>query len=264
MEHNHDHEEGFLPESEIEKAFKGRLTAIGTTKKYSPQEWFKANNDHKLTIGHKERIGTSNFSCDKLTDEWFKWFLTTPVSENAMTNPTNAYGGRNAALMDKEGALVYFAAGSPFQEPFDFKRIVISKRAPLLVPAYNLVASVQEYPFVVSSAKDGTKELTGIVMKDLDGILGETVEASFDGQPFYGCAVVRKDLLRIANIPENNVLGIPQDRLQESGSTLDCVHGGLWMLISEKALTPGDHLLQFKVHSLNYQIQAKFLIKVLF
>ena len=260
--HNHVHHVmGFWSEEKIEKRLK--VTNAVKAANIPAKDWLKANDHHPFTIKHTDKIGTSNLSCDELTDNWFKWFLTTPVPDNAMTNPANPYG-LNAALMDKEGAQVYFAAGSPFQEPFDFKRIIITKQVPLLVPAYNVVASVQEYPFIVSSAKDPAQALTEIVVKDMDGILGNTVEASFDGEPFYGCTVVRDNLLRIANIPENNVLGIPRDRLQESGSTIDVVHAGLWMLISEEKLDAGDHLLQFKVHSRNYQIQAKFLIKVLY
>ena len=261
-DHIHKHVEGFWSEEDIEKRF--GVSGAGLKEEKNPAKvWFKANDHHPFTINHNDQIGTSNFSCDRLTDEWFRWFLTTPIPDNAMTNPANPYA-LNAALMDKEGAQVYFAAGSPFQDPFDFKRIVITKEVPLLVPAYNVVASEQEYPFIVSSSNDPAEALTDIVIKDMEGIDGKTVEASLDGERFYGCTVVRNKLLTIANMPVNNVLGIPQDRLQESGSTIKCVHAGLWMLISGKKLDAGDHLLQFKVHSRNYQIQAKFLIKVLY
>ncbi len=261
----HSHGEGFISEKEIQEFFEARSKAapakVGKPKE-NLKEWFKANNDHPFTVGHMDQIGHSKLSCDTLTDHWFRWFLTTPVSENAMTKAENAYIDKNVALMDKEGARVFFAAASPFQDPFDFKRIIITTRAPLLVPAYNMVASVQEYPSVANGAKDSATALTDIVMRDMDGILDDSVEAYFDGKPFWGCAVVRNELLKISNVPDDNVLGIPQDRLEEYGRSIECVHGGLWMLLSEKSLGLGDHLLEFKVHSKNYQVQSKFLIKI--
>jgi len=262
MKNDHSHEEGFKNEKEIEDLIKGTRKGGAISDKEPFSEWVKANNDHGFTIGHMKTIGESKFTCNTLTDEWFRWFLSTPAPENAMTNPANAYGSRNVSLMDKELARVYFAAASPFQEPFDFRRIVMTKKAPLLVPAYNMVASIQEYPFEVNGEKEKAEKLSSIVEADLNGILTDSVEAYLDGAAFYGCCVIRKELITISNIPDNNVLGIPQERLEESGHSIECVHGGLWMLLNEEHLGHGDHLLQFKAHSKNYQIQAKFLIKV--
>ena len=266
--HPHPHSKGFLSESDIEAYFKGKPKAKSSRDPYPFEEWYKgeetgkSHQHHEFTYGHNDPIGSGYFTCDTVVDEWFRWFLTTPVSENDMTNPQDPYGTKSSSLMDKQGTFVYFAAASPFQEPHDFKRIVMDKRAPLLVPLYNMVASVQDNPSLMRDPENIEGQLTEIVKKDLTQIHGDTVVAYLDGEPFYGCCVIRNKLLKIANIPPYNVLGIPQDRLQENNSTIELCHGGFWLLIKEEKLTPGDHLLYFKAHSPNYEMQAKFLITV--
>jgi hypothetical protein len=269
--HPHSHPKGFLAESDIQDYFsKNRSTVKPKKDRYPFEDWFKADKageehtHHPFTYGHNEKIGNGTFSCDTLTDEWYRWFLTTPVSENAMTNPSNPYIKNPSGLMDKNGTFVYLAAASPFQEPHDFKRIFLTRKAPLLVPIYNIVASIQDSPSLASDPETVEVNLTEQVKKDLAMINGDTVEAYFDGEPFFGCCVIRNKLLKISNIPSDNVLGIPQDRLQESNFTLELCHGGFWLLIKEEKLTPGDHLLYFKAHSPNYEMRAKLLLTAIY
>ena len=269
--HPHSHPKGFLAESDIQDYFSNnRHKAKSKNERYPFEDWFKADKageehtHHPFTYGHNEKISGGTFTCDTITDEWFRWFLTTPVSDNAMTNPKDPYIKSSSALIDKNGTFVYFAAASPFQEQHDFKRIFLTRKAPLLVPVYNMVASVQDSPSLASDPETVDADLTEVVKKDLAMIDGDTVEAYFDGEPFFGCCVIRNNLLKISNIPFDNVLRIPQDRLQESNSTLELCHGGFWLLIKEEKLTPGDHLLYFKAHSPNYQMQAKLLLTVIY
>ena len=61
----------------------------------------------------------------------------------------------------------YFTTVSPFQKP-DFRRIVMTKRIPLLVPVYNVISSPQLFP----SQRDWEhqKWVEEDVMKDLVGL----------------------------------------------------------------------------------------------
>jgi hypothetical protein len=269
--HPHLHPKGFLAESDIQDYFNNnRPKAKGEKKRYPFEDWFKADKageehtHHPFTYGHNDKIGDGTFTCDTLTDEWWRWFLTSPVSDNAMTNPRPSYIKSSSTLMDKNGTFVYFAVASPFQDPYDFKRITLTRKAPLLVPLYNMECSVQGKPSLASDPETVERELTEIVKKDLARIDGDTVEAYFDGEPFFGCCVIRNKLIKVSNIPSDNVMGIPQDRLLESNFTMEFCHGGFWLLIKEEKLTPGEHLLYFKAHSPNYEIQAKLLITVLY
>ena len=257
--HGNHHSADFLDEKKIELYFKGKFKNKRTTRKTAQsfpfEKWYEARKHHPFTYGHDETIGPKSFDCDTITDEWFRWFLTTPVSENTMTNPRNAYGDKNTFLMDKNETFVYFAAASPFQDPTDFKRIVMTRNAPLLVPVYIMTASPQEYPSLTTEA-----QLTRLIQDDLAGIFPEEVSASLDGEPIYGCSVIRNKFIEIANIPKDNVLGIPERRLQETNSTIKLCHGGFWLLIKEDRFSSGDHLLSFSASSKNYEMRAKLLI----
>jgi hypothetical protein len=233
MENTHKvTETEFVNESEIETYFKKTRKNTPRPKKFSFEHWYKADDykggnhqHHPFTYGHTEPISKKSLTCNDVTDEWFRWFLTTPVSQNTMTNPENAYRMRSTFLMHKKDTDVYFAAAAPFQEnPPDLRRIIMTRKAPLLVPVYNMVASLQEYPGRTD------EELTDIVKNDLAGVSEEDFEASFDGEPLYGCCVIRNKSFEIDNIPVDNVLGIPEDRLLPASKIKLC-HGGFWLLI---------------------------------
>jgi hypothetical protein len=259
------------PEKSTKNVVKG-LTQKERDAKFS--KWFEEET-HFLTYGHHEPIsgkidegkkgGSAIFTCDNITDEWYRWFFSVPGSMNPSANPGKLYGDRNSQgdrnvfTFDKRGVSVYFAASSPFQEP-DVRTITLTRRAPLLVPVYNVSASLQSYP-----SKDRS-ELAEMVKDDLLGVKGETFEASFDqynDPPLFGCCVVREEPITITNVPADNIFGIPEDRLRESNWTTETCHGGFWLLIKERFLTPGDHLLSFKAESVNYAINSKFHIRVL-
>ena len=236
----------------------------------------------KITLDHMEKIEPPSgnvpiFDCNLLVDEWFKSFLTTPVADNSFAkqeqNQASLYGGgENAFLFQKKGVEAYFTTASPFKSPGpDVRKITLTKRVPLLVPAYNVFGSVEMFPSLdknhplAQSEGDSDRPLLVEMVSDLLGIKtgSEHVWARFDGQPVEPCCVIRKKPLKIDGIPFDNIAGIPKDRLTESGLKTELFHGGFWMLINPEVLTPGDHLLQWEVHSINYQMAAQIWINTL-
>jgi hypothetical protein len=219
-----------------------------------------------LTLGHTEKITPGNFyDCNRLVDMWFRWFLPTPRLKNPYSNPgegksdeSGLYGSENVFLLEDRNTSAYFTTAAPFRAP-DVKSIKLTKEASLLVPAYNICASQVAFP----SLDDDEKLLT-VILADLLGIVPDSVNATLDGQTIEPCCVIRKKApLKIENIPEDNVFGIPKDRLDRSGSTVSILHGGFWILIRPDALASGDHLLEWKVESVNYKMDAHIRIGVL-
>lgn len=258
--------EGFKTKEEIQSWFPaGKIPKVPKRPDYDL--WYKADkkkdDDKTYPCFSSNKIGS--FELEKLTDEWLTYFLTTPASINAFTNPGNSYEEKNVFLFNERNTFVYFLYVSPFQRPY-FKRITMTKKAPLLVPVYIFHASVQDFPSKKGKNVAETGEnMVNLIKNDLAGVIGETVEAKLDGEYLVGCAVVRDEPLEITNVPTNNIYNIPENRLQqETGSTMNVYHGGLWLLIREEAFTEGDHLLDFKAASINYEIEAKILISAIY
>jgi hypothetical protein len=256
------------------------------SKEGNPLSWIEPDEDehhhatkhaeekHKYTYRHMEELDDQRqYTCNTLTDKWYEWHLKTPASISAFTNPSQSYedqtllGGSNAFLFQdnsrtfkdsKDGDdkfSIYFAAASPFHEP-DIRTITMLKQVPLLVPVYNMSASPQDHP-----SKTEDEDLKKLIIEDLSGII--EINASFDREPIEGCCVIRQKRLSVTNIPKDNVIGIPEDRLIKSGNTIETCHGGYWLLIRKEVLTPGDHLLDFSAISKNYELNVKILINVL-
>lgn len=256
---------------------------LPSQKEGNPLPWIEPDEDprsnttkhedkkHQFTYAHMEPLDKQGkYTCDTLTDKWYEWHLKTPASISAFTNPSQSYedqtllGGANAFLFtdnthtfkdNGDKFSVYFAAASPFHEP-DIRTITMLKQVPLLVPVYNMSASPQDHP-----SMNTDDELKDLIIKDLSGII--EINASFDREPIEGCCVIRKKRLHVPNVPTDNVIGIPEDRLIQSGNTIETCHGGYWLLIKKDKLTPGDHLLDFSAISKNYELNVKILINVL-
>ena len=58
--------------------------------------------------------------------------------------------------------------------------------------------------------------------------------------------VIRNKSLTIPNIPKDNMIGVPLQRLVDNDYKLNLHHGGLWLLLKPEILTSGDHLVWFK------------------
>jgi hypothetical protein len=242
---------------ELEKArselkFKKRLAA-------NVKKWCDVQGHSGLVYGHDEPIGGAKgfYTCDTIVDEWFRWFLTTPASSNPFTNPGDSYEVNNAFLMNKNGTKVYFATASPFREP-DFKTITITEQVPLLIPIYNMSASREDFP----SFENDDNRLIALILKDLCCV--DTLNATFDGKPIHGCCVIRCQAKEFLIADKGNVIELPDERIgNRPVSTIHMCHGGFWILMREKYLDAGDHLLKFTSKSRNYEMNANILINAL-
>lgn len=233
----------------------------------------KDEKKHEYTYPHMDSLDDGGYyTCDRLTDEWYKWHLTLPAAISGYTNPSRSYedntsfGGRSVFLFQdnnryfkniepKTPVSVYFVLASPFQDQ-DFINVTMVKRGALLVPAYNMCTSTEVYPSL-----DTEEKLTKLIIDDLSGII--ELKAWFDRIPIEGCCVIRKMRLPVANIPLDNVNRIPEEKILDSGKSIKTCHGGYWLLIRESVLTAGEHLLQISATSRNYELNAKILINVL-
>lgn len=230
-----------------------------------PDDYYKRWNDpdiaHSSTISGVNKIGSGEkYDINAIVDEWFRWNLSIPTTENPIANLGTYFQYANTFLFNKNNTLVYFVAVAPFQKP-DFRRIIMTRKAALLVPVYKFHASRQDYPSLQND-----DALTNLVEDDLKGILPGGLEARFDGDDTIHGTIVKKQEpppLEIASVPRNNLYAVPEDRL-EAGSTTKIYHGGYWLLIKDDKLTPGDHLLWFKAESKNFEVEAKIFINALY
>lgn len=304
-----DSDSDFMTEEEIKKNLKGigkkrspgknrgRSRDIGKSDDVDPTPWIEPDHDihqnptqhvghnHEFTYMHMEpvhknqiyvkpgKVGSKryHYSCDLLTDKWWEWFLKTPSSVNAFTNPgpyqdrlskgvTNGFLFKDVDIKGEE-IYVYFAAASAFQDN-EVRTIVMNERAPLLVPVYNMSASEQDYPSLMQGVSEASKPkvLTDLILNDLRDVTH--LSASFDGNIIEGCCVVRQKPFEITNIPKDNVHGIPEEKLQPPDHSIVTCHGGFWLLIRKEKLSSGDHLIRFSARSKNYEIAAKLFINV--
>jgi hypothetical protein len=200
-------------------------------------------------------------ACNSATDEWWRWALTNPVSASPF------YGIAQAGLTvpylfkEKKGEggvpKVYMIGVSAFRTP-DVRRIVITEKGiPLLIPIYNMAVAKEEDP-----RHDSPEELNEIVVNDLCGLY--KLEVNYDNTPITGCAVLRNETLEIEYVPRDNVMGIPEERLGEE-NTINISHGGFYLMLNpaSHAMSRGDHLLQFKANSVNYEVDARIHINIL-
>jgi hypothetical protein len=262
---NHTHPRGrknigFMTEKKICTEFKRTREKldIGGELDENIKKWCDEGGHSELVYGHDEPIGGRRgyYTCETIVDEWFRWFLTTPASSNPFTNPGDSYEVNNTFLMNKHGTSVYFATASPFREP-DFKTITITKQVPILIPVYNMSASREDFP----SLKNRDNKLTELILKDLCRV--ETLNATFDGEHIHGCCVIRNKSGDFQIADKDNVIYLPDERLDRPVSTIHMCHGGFWILLREQYLDAGDHLLKFTSKSRNYEMDAKILINAL-
>jgi hypothetical protein len=227
------------------------------------EKWFRVDTHPSVYAPHDMIAG--NYNLETLTDEWYKWFLTTPLPSNPVTHPNNSgydktsYLDRNVFLFNKGDVSVYFTVTSPFLNP-DRRTIIMTRRVPLLVPVYTKLASPEIFP---SLSNYTSSQMVEFIVRDLANINGKMIQTIFDGEEIYGCCVLRIEPLKITNIPDDNILGLPANMLGNQGSTVEIYHGGFWLLLREEIFTPGDHLLFLRAQSINHEMEAKIQIKTL-
>jgi hypothetical protein len=263
MEKHGHHNPNFFTEPRIREIFGKTLQ-----NKIPFAKWLDVNENNEFVYSHHAEFGGKN--CDELADDWFEWVLRTPGGANPIANPGVSYGQSNLGIenpfLKNVGGndKIYFAGVSPFETPANW-RLFLKERYPLFVSVYNMIASTDEYPSLKGPDDPKNPELNNglldLILKDLGGIYD--MEARFDNEPFDGCCVIRPVPLEVANIPKDNIMGIPVERLGENNS-VHIEYGGFFALMKVEKLTPGDHLLYFRAKSINYEIEAKLFISALY
>lgn len=271
-----DHHKDFMDEKEMQDEFEIAFDKVAENKliedaiakplhKRPFYMWYKEGEPDPLTYDHHTPIPDGNvYNCESATDLWWQYFLSTPKQMNPFINPSNegsnkplySYSSANAFLFSMNDTKVYFLAGSPFQNP-DFRRVVMTERASLLVPVYNIMVS----PTLYTMKSD--EEYVEMMKKDLKKIKKDSVVARFDDEPMYGCLTIRVQPLTISNVPKDNVFEIPEQRLNVTNNQIKIFHAGFYLLIKREVIRPGDHVLYFKAQSPNYEMEEKFLISAL-
>lgn len=209
--------------------------------------------------------------CRDLTDEWWRCFLANPFNTSPLFAP--AQPGFTSPFLFKtdetnsNAAKVYMIGLSGFKSP-DVRRIVVTERVPILIPIYNMSAASEEQLWdqerraVAVEESEVSSSLTEIVLDDLCGLYEMT--AKFDNSPITGCTVIRNVSYLVRGIPNDNVRGVPPERLGPE-KCMNVCHGGFYILLNPEcdAMKRGEHLLYFKATSVNFEIEAKVHIGVI-
>jgi hypothetical protein len=221
--------------------------------------WIK-DEPNSYTYRTDEIIGRY-FSQSNLTDEWFYWVFRTPLTFSPFVGLDDLRSEkapeieRNLFELDKKDTCVYLAATSPFLAQ-GVSIITMTRRLPLLVPVYNVSASSAMFPSLTSG-----HHFVDLLSRDLAGVTN--IKSRFDGTDIYGSCILRKKPLTISHIPEDNLFGIPADRLKSNDFTIDVYHGGYWLLLREDLFSPGDHVLDFSAKSRHREIGNRLIIRTL-
>ncbi len=271
MDNSHPHpvDEGFMDLEEMKTELTRKLQGLppiegrDKTKQQTILEKWINDEPTDLLYGHHEKIG--DYNCNTLVDKWWEWAFTTAFGGSQFTNPFQPYALRmpfkmRSSINSKDPAVkddVWFLVASAFREP-DLLRIITDSRNPILIPVYNMAASIQEYPSCKGSSRESTeKNLVDLITSDLVGLDFEKLKVTFDGLNITGCCVIRNKSFEIRNVSSPRFMGILEDRLGRDNSIQIC-HGGFWLLFKpEKASSSGDHLLYFDAKSINYETSAK-------
>ncbi len=255
--------------AEEKKRFPNWDNTLKTIKNWIYDDEINIQNDprFRLLMPHQERIG-GLVDCNKLTDEWWRWIITTPIGNSPVYGLVQSAPFVPTLFKTVDGdrsARAYMVGISAFKKnPPDVKRIVLTEAIPTLIPVYNMAAGAEEYLFdekrarVTVSEEQLGEELTKIVLDDICSL--RDFEAVLDGHDIAGCTVVRKQPYVIENIPSDNVMKVPDNRLGNKNSMRVC-HGGFYLEFKE--MKAGDHLLYLRAKSRFYEIEAEVHVSAL-
>jgi hypothetical protein len=258
MKQEHGKSAGFMSEHEIEQKFTRNIPKVKQSQTYGLDIWFKAHDHHPKTLDHMDLIG--ELSCDLLADVYMKWLITTPSRSNPTGLLPKGYMSTQEEmnylhLFRSQNEFVYFAA-MPLFGTSDTVRIIMTEAHPLLFGVYWVETSQVENPSLNTDAKRNE-----FILKDLQGI--RDISVTFDTEPVYGCTVIRNEPLEITNVPSDNILGIPPERLVKNNYTIKLHHGGMWLLLRKENFSSGDHKIVFKSTAINYEMEGKLWISAL-
>lgn len=252
---HHHHIEGFLGDVEIEKLLTAEFNKSKRLKSRSPiqrreiEKWYKHGEEDKRVYGHNEPIGKGKITCDIAVARYMDWIARNVKAISSFTNPGTSYSDQNAFLFKEEGTNLYFATVAPFQNP-DFRDINLTEpNDGLLVAIFMAMESPQFYASVNYTEQD----LNKFVLKDTSGIY--EIEAKFDDEPINGCTVIRNTFQSTPHIPSDNIMNVKPEKLK-ANNTIEQVYSWIGVALRPEFINQGDHLLEFKVNSINYRINA--------
>jgi hypothetical protein len=267
LSHKHDHKsapKGFFNAEEIEKLldlrFKTRKNPARPEHDLTDErldkikQWYKHDQEHTKVYGHNEPIGKGGITCDIAVGHYMDWIARNEKSTSSFTN-IGPYNDENSFLFKHEGTNLYFATVAPFQEPADFRDINLTEdNDGLLVATFMSMESPQ---FYIKKPQYTEKQLLEFILRDTAGIY--EIEAYFDDEPINGCTVIRNEFQSTANIPHRNIMNVKPQNLK-SNNTIDQIYLWQGLALKPEYINQGDHLLEFKVNSINYRISAKIQI----
>lgn len=227
----------FISSNDIAEIF---CTAAETTK-YSKlknfNQWYNFEHTHKGVFSHTDKFGQAQyFSCNEAVDEYFKntsYNMLPP--DNAISQNSYQKGSTTSLRIEKQGTTLEFISLPAYGDPAFATLVMSTKPDVLIVPLVYFGAGKIFYPSIRSDI--GQLEL---VVKDL--LSTQTLEATFDGQIVHGCTVIRKKPLKVyLSDLKNRALGIPEERITETGNFVEIFHGGFYLPFQPMSIKPGDH-----------------------
>ncbi|MDR4511931.1 MAG: hypothetical protein MRJ93_09545 [Nitrososphaeraceae archaeon] len=266
-DHNNGHRTvaGFLDDKEIEeileKRFKVRKSASGRKEHDLTEErlkmiekWYKHDQEHPKVYRHHDPIGPGIKNCNEAVSEYMNWIAREQKSTSSFTNK-GSYRDENSFIFKRGESTIYFATVSPFQDPYDFRDINLTEpNDGLLIATFMSMESPQFYSLI----KDYTeKELLEFILQDTAGIF--EIEAYLDDEPINGCTVIQSKFQTTTDIPKGNIMNVKQENM-ESNNSINQLYLWIGLALKPKFINQGDHLLEFKVNSKNYRINAKLQI----
>lgn len=216
------------------------------------EKWFKLDVDSEKVYQLDDRIGNLNFG--DVVDSFYEWRYKTPYEQNPLTNPHSKFYDEDLKMFTKKDTKFCCTDATPFEDPSDFRTFTMYERCPLLVSPWNMSAAYQEFP-----SCDSEDKLVNLIVKDLMELDPRSVKVTFDGDEVIGSCLIRTKCQSISNVPPNNSIGIPEDRLTKNNNTVNLCHAGLYCIFKPEILTSGDHLITLEAKGKNFRIKAEIL-----
>ncbi len=179
------------------------------------------------------------------TVEWWRWFLSTPKSNNPVLDSTGEY-----ANVNQPPCCVWFLAGKLADEDSTVPSRIcaIPSGRSILFPVINCEANPLEYPELKSR-----QDLIDHVVADENTIRHKI--CVLDGRKIPALRVTSDPPIFDVKINEDNIYDI-------KGKTTIAYGDGYWVFL--KPLHPGEHMLSFQGSCENGRLRsgAKYILRI--
>jgi hypothetical protein len=207
-------------------------------------------------IEHNPDDTVCKINAEEWTKRWWQWMLRIREQDNPFIHYEGGpYRRRIDQLQgeDQEDCeeRVYFLAGSPYGESNVAKSIIPEGNWSVLATPYVCGAAQAEYPSL------GVNDLNNLVRRDVEGV--REMVATLDDMVLTPFRITTTRLFTVTQLPDDNILGIPNSRLG-SNRSIEMVQDGYWIWL--RPLDPGDHWLHLRGYSRNYQLDTNYHLSV--